>query len=247
MVFYQACKEYLIHPRTFEFVKSVDEMTVDTVKVPQYLWSHGDKLVFTEHWGRAEKSLDLELNNLRVDFMEHGSFFFADITTRDEAADKRLVFNLMCSLDVDTSYTTFTASHVAPTRTRVDSLRGIDYQLRTNGEEVKIWRHEYNKYEQVECQFETIPEHGKTDVSTIGVNSFSMGLSNNQWRVRYHGKTLNGECYAFVGGPWGILLSDDLKFDSLVYLSAVGNGTLVVEKVLYTVNPYIVKIMTLIK
>lgn len=247
MIFYQACKGWLIHPKTFEFVKSVDEITVDTVKVPPYLWSHGDKLVFTEHWGRAERVLELELNNLRVDFMEHGSFFFADITTRDEAAGKRLTFNLMCSLDVDTQYTAFTTPNASPIRKRLDSLRGIDYQLVMNDSPAKVSSHKYGQYEQLECQFETIPEHGKTDVSTIGLNDFSIGLSNHQWRVSYHGKMLNGSCYALVCGPWGIILSDDLKFDSLVYLSAVGNGTLVVEKIMYTVNSYIVKIRTLIK
>lgn len=74
---------------------------------------------------------------------------------------------------------------------------------------------------------------------------FSYGLRHEQYGVVYKGRRLNGTSYAFLFGTWAVLLDDDLKYDSLVVLEGADSATLCVNAVIHTVNPYMVKVKTL--
>lgn len=88
---------------------------------------------------------------------------------------------------------------------------------------------------------------GKASSGLIGDNLFIFVLSNYDYDVSYRGTLLNGKSYALLCGPWAILLSDNLEFDSLVYLNGARGYALDVEHIMYTVNPYMVKMKTLVK
>lgn len=71
-------------------------------------------------------------------------------------------------------------------------------------------------------------------------------VSDEKFKIAYKGRNLELTSYVIIFGPWAILLSDSLEFDSLVHLSSVThNLTLDIEKVAYSVNPYIVKMVVL--
>lgn len=67
------------------------------------------------------------------------------------------------------------------------------------------------------------------------------GLPCKQYDVYFRGRKIAGTSYVFLFGPWGILLSDDLKFDSLVIFRGSKLGAVDIDKVLFTVNPIMTK------
>lgn len=80
-----------------------------------------------------------------------------------------------------------------------------------------------------------------------GDNHFMLGLSQNPYDVYYKSKLLNGQSYALLCGNWAVILGDDFTFDSLCYLDGADENKLYVNKFVYSVNTYILKIMTMWK
>lgn len=76
-------------------------------------------------------------------------------------------------------------------------------------------------------------------------NNFQCGMLPRQVKVAYKGKEL-GSCYAFLFQSCAILLGDDFSFDSLVALEGIHNGVLQVQHFFYSVNPYCIKVVTLL-
>lgn len=107
---------------------------------------------------------------------------------------------------------------------------------------------EFSKTPQNKVYFRFIDGLGKMrDSSQTTPDIFSFGLSPLLHKVKYAGNLLNGSSYMFVCGTWGILLDDEFRFDSLAILSRIHvRPTMIVttvDKFLYTVNPYIMKLM----
>lgn len=80
-----------------------------------------------------------------------------------------------------------------------------------------------------------------------GADCFLYGLSDKQMSVSYRGEQLGGESYVLFCGPWGILLDDEFRFDSLALFAGYSEGCVNVDKFMYTVNKYVMKIMMLKK
>lgn len=75
--------------------------------------------------------------------------------------------------------------------------------------------------------------------------SLNYGMLNNDFRIEYKGRELEGSCYAYIFGVWAILLQDNLSFDALVTLKGYNKDKLVVDDFIYTSNVYIIKILSL--
>lgn len=73
------------------------------------------------------------------------------------------------------------------------------------------------------------------------------GVSSTKFGLMYNGKNLNRTSSAFLYGTWAVLMSDKFEFDSLVLLNRVADGVLCIDKIIYSVNPYMVKIMLMVK
>lgn len=94
--------------------------------------------------------------------------------------------------------------------------------------------------------FIQVPSLGKRSMAFCQ-EVFSYGVRSIKWRLRYHKKNLERQQYVFLCGFWGILLNDDMSFNSLVSLRTVSVPYLDIDKVLYTVDPSMVKTQMLIK
>lgn len=71
------------------------------------------------------------------------------------------------------------------------------------------------------------------------------GLTPKQFHVKYQGRMLNGTSYVLFCGPYGVLLDDDLSFDSFALFDGANNDYVTVDRFVYTVNPYVMKLMML--
>lgn len=103
-----------------------------------------------------------------------------------------------------------------------------------------------DKYRQSLAQtFSRITNLGYVRFDKAFVNDFSFGIPSVKFDVKYKGNRLNGMWNVLLYGPVAILLDDSMKFDSLAIMSGVKDGLVTVEKFLYSTNPYIVKVITL--
>lgn len=76
------------------------------------------------------------------------------------------------------------------------------------------------------------------------------GLMPFQYHAMYRGKPMGGSSYCLLCGPIGVLLDDDLKFDTLCILNGVSampgeTPEIDIRRVLYTVNAYVMKFVPL--
>lgn len=119
-----------------------------------------------------------------------------------------------------------------------DILDNVTYDIRSGSE-----------VDQYVCKcdhiFDYIEGLSKAGFKQFDNSDMQFGISEKRLRVTYKDKELNGTTYALIYGPWAILLSDDMKFDSLVYLDGLRYGTLYIHKIVYTVNTYVMKVMML--
>lgn len=76
-------------------------------------------------------------------------------------------------------------------------------------------------------------------------NWFSFGIPEHKLEIEYRDRYIRRQCYALIYGPIAILLDDNMNFSSLVSLIGVSDKCITVRQFLYTVDTYIVKIITL--
>lgn len=83
------------------------------------------------------------------------------------------------------------------------------------------------------------------EARTEAMDVFSYGFCKQKFSVVYNGRCLEKEYHAFLCGTWAVLLNDDLSFNSVVVVNDVRPYSLVVENILYTVDPYLVRMHVL--
>ena len=237
--FFQACsgKNCLIDRKTFKFCPQTSEALKEGIEVPFYLWyfkgadnhiwrmNDVQNVVFT-------KTDTIELNGLSVKLPGH-DYKRGDIVFYDTAQKRQR------ELTITVQLLTGGSSHGIV-------LHGASFGwvLDDDYKELLLQYHQPNWVAPNFCHVASL---GRINSGAIGLNTFSFGVNQEKYIVRYRGKKLNGSCYALLCGPWGILLDDDLQFDSLVILNGCTSAVLEIERVAYTVNPYVTKMVMLVR
>lgn len=238
MRYQQASRTHLIHPETFELVEELSEP--QEIAAPFYLnmFRPENRVNWKGVICQIELVFKLSLNELEVEFENGQMYKKAYLDFRDDKTGHRVFMRLKVDTDTVVSYSGGSTDEL---------FYGLEYKLDTAGYDPKFYRHDFDSDDWAKQNFCEIPDLGSQGVYRIGKNRFCMGISSRKWHLFYHGKEISHSCYALLCGTWAILLTDDLRFDSLVYLNGVVPGVLYMEKIAYTVNPYLVKVMTVIK
>ena len=84
-----------------------------------------------------------------------------------------------------------------------------------------------------------------SDIKTLIPMNY--GLIQSKYEVAYKGNKLDGTCYCFLFGIWGILLRDDLSIDALVLIRGQKGTLITIEHFLWTSSPYITKFILMMK
>lgn len=224
-----ANREYLIDTDTWKFVPLMDLKRPFECEVPFPYWKYGSRTVHRQLAGFIKFNVFrlapvLHLNNLHLQ-VNMSDCIGMQFTANGVSKAFLLSFRCNCW-----------RTQIAGLRT----LNSVEYRLSDDGS--------------VQQHMSVVPEwHGQqlhksaSDKFESFVN-FTMQymVSDEKFKIAYKGRKLELTSYVIIFGPWAILLSDSLEFDSLVYLSSVThNLTLDIEKVAYSVNPYIVKMVVL--
>lgn len=217
--------------------KLIDLKTIrgETVSVPQFLWSAsvmnpglpgssvGRETYKSDHLGVAcEKSNILSLKDCSV---------VVPATQKNVGRAVKVVSGGRLSIESVSERVSFTQV-VMLKRQIYDDVKESQYTHGTN----------------VPSVYRALAD-GMPFLKTLAFmnNHLPYGLTPQQFKLWYRGRTLNGWSYVFFAGNIIILLGDDFTFDSFALWSGqTPDGELVVEFFVYSVNPYIVKMMTLL-
>lgn len=235
MRYLQANTSWFIDYESFEFVSKMMCRGPFEVNVPFYLWSYGNQPIIQTDLGPDpysifQKTSGVELNRLQIRFRE--SHRYVDVWFFDKTKSEYVELDLSCILHRGVH--------------NQSEIVGVDYHIIFGNKIIKpITRF---------CptfgipKFPLIKELGNCNVNEAeSFDVLSFGISRWRYCVVYKGHALKDTWLAFVCGTWAILLTDKLEFDSLVLLSRAVDGELGVDQIIYSVNPYIVKVKTMMK
>lgn len=132
-------------------------------------------------------------------------------------------------------------------------IKGMSRLDPDNGHQVvlQIYQEGYTakklKYKFNSCAYPTDGLAFDTDTNMDQDNYTSLwGLTEFQTKIYWVDDfKLDGTCYVFVFGHWGILLTDDLQVDAIVAIRDIDMDEIRLQDCIYTSNPYIAKLMLL--
>lgn len=236
-MFLKCAKDWLLDLESFNFIQDSKKLGNASISVPFFLFD--DTVRGSDNpnlWGVA----DFTLRNLHIEFPDE-NYSQGKIKYKDKASGREVSLFLRCQLHYSGS-----------------NVFGVGYsKLLIDGK--SLGPHITAFGDNGIYNFQNIAGLGwysglrrRADGYAGGYvggiqTSLPYGLLPQQFKVRYKGKELCGTSFVFIAGTWGILLDDDLSFDSLVLFKEVSQRAVVVDKFVHTVNPYVVKVMTLSK
>lgn len=235
MAYIQTAYATILDTSTFSFtsLQEVSKIGKQKVLVPQHLYPFQDKeRLIRDTSTLLSRAEEFDLNNLHLYLyvMPNFSETYGTVVFPDKRTGKQLEYKM----------------HNKAIYDGMDDVAYLDIDGTFAGERVREridldeppWG--YPRYKQSKSHFSLRMKYAEDTV-------FNFGLTQDQYGVVYRGKQLEGTTYVLFMHAWAILLTDDMQFDSLVVLNGVKGGKLSVERFLYTVNPYIVKTMTLVR
>lgn len=237
-----ANKYFAIEQETFKFVPTryCDEKA--NIDVPFYFWPAAMKMLPKSYLTQQQT---IELNELSINFksfvIQDGVLFFdfhqCLLDFKDRGSSKSL------TLVVDPMF-----GHVNFLDVYSVQLRDVDYDLYVDEIKIATHRTRFITSQVVTLpRFYTYPELAVLKAKAHSVQDrFCFGIISDVSWVVYRGQKLNRKYLIMLCGTYAVLLTDDMKFDSLAVLDQTLHGMIFVDKFLYSVNPYIVKLMTLL-
>lgn len=213
--------------------------------VPAYMWAD-------EYLGLKRKDYDY----LQTHTMEHAGYCYMR-ASRMKLKDLEVYINTEISADV-----------VSPVSKIVFNFRGKENCITVNAKALMGWGRSSNVEHVVDVNGITKRykndldlTYDENDISMFspvmgvcysrlknsGLTKFPFGLRRSQYRIVYHGKWIDGTCYAMLCGTYAVLLNDDLSFHSLGLLCGCTTEALNISRFIYTTNTFISKLMTLLK
>lgn len=228
-----------------KIVTKAERYNPNNTYIPKYLWGSdiSPKLVtgFEMHNGELVNTFSnnietdsIELYGIRVTFFDE---FSADITFYDNRKKQRHQVSIVGT-------PSFIVRNIG-TKRKDKILTHVDLVMTFDGAS-KIFRSEILD----RTAFKPIGYLGQRCVETTTKSNtlwFSYGMLNNDYKVEYLGRELEGSCYALMFGLWAIILQDNLSFDALVTIKGCNRDKIVIDKFIYTSNVYLIKVITLWK
>lgn len=177
---------------------------------------------------------NIKLNDLSIDFY-NSTYGLIRVTYFDKKLDKSIAMEINC----------IPFHEVSNVRGKMAMIvTGMDYEIgMTDKGHMKF----HTMFDEVDQAFARITPLATQRGASYVKNVMSYGMSHVKLSFRYKDQDLKDRYYAFICGVFCVILDDEMRFDSLALLSGVRKGYLYVDKFVHTVNPYIVKIVTLWK
>ena len=214
---------WLLDPKTWKFIEWGRQITPCRVDTPFYLWNHGSAKGSRVSDGKREwyRIKTIQLNGFKVKM--ESSYKRGEIMLGNG-----MQFIVGCYPKRRHNYNGSV------------TVIGCDFSVSFDKEPI-VFTSMYD----AEYSFVHVTELGQVAEDGRIRDSFSYGLLPSRYVICYRGRQMRLERYVLVCGSWAVLLTDDMQFETLCALGGMTNSVLNINRVIYTLNPYIVKAMTL--
>lgn len=247
MDFLKISEHYLLDREKWKIVPLAKRGQQFDVDVPFFFWNYEERDVhriptsmqvvngkLENVYSTFKHVQDIKLNALSIDFY-NGTYGLVKITYFDQKLGNEVAIGLTCIPFHETVRVRGKWEMV---------VTGMDYQI---GMTDKERTQAHTLFDGVEQAFVHVSSLATQQGSSYGKNVMSYGMSHMKLPFQYRGQELKYKYYAFICGVFCVILDDEMRFDSLALLSGMRKGAIYVDKFVHTVNPYIVKIITLWK
>lgn len=245
MRYLQCSNTWLVDKDTMGFVEMNQRVDPCEVDVPFYFWGYASewgnyvsntyKLCANNEYTVMKRVSIIELNHLSIEFLDgyrHAFVKFYDTVKKRPSV-----------IEIDSNPYPYGILNLGGKQTR--GMSGLTYVLRIDGEGCSCFA-ELPRLSSAIEDFEIMPDLGRHIQDGACAQNFCYGVAPTMYTVDYKHRMLNGKSFVMLCGPWAILLTEDMSFDSLVFLNGVRKDhTLWIERFAYTVNPNILKVRML--
>lgn len=219
---------WLVNPETWEIVNIEDRQRGIEIDIPYILWEWGsiDSYYMPGSSDICHRVYKMELNGLEVAIPVSGG----GSIVRFKDKDKEHKIKVM-------------KSHIMTPYESAPRIHATNYACYVDGE--------CKEYSTSHWSFEREFKFIKGLLSAYPMQSCKdrlfHGIKESKYHLVYRETPIQHDCYALMMGTWAILLTDKFEFDSLVILREANQVELVIDSIVYTMNPYMTKIMVMVK
>lgn len=252
--YFQASRSWFLNEQTLEFVPKDKVPLVADIDIPWYRWS------FNSNSDKSRSEVEFMRNKGKPDARPAEGTIRKTyvICLRDfmiSSTPKSSRYKIIGVVDKDALNITL---DVVPNVTPTFNVFAVEFTALVNGTSVpsehltiaanynriegldKLWDNTQNPFAQVPYTM------GARNGIWTDTSMFSYGLMQKQIKVYYRNKLL-GKSLVYMFGAWAVILDDDLRFDALAVIDGCEAEEISIKRFLYTVNPYIVKKMVMLK
>lgn len=205
--------------------------------VPWYFWRHGAAVTMKELPDKVFllKRSTLDFHDLQIKFLPN----YRDVKVRfkDTVTQQQRLIEVSVNIEEEVRFRNGNR--------REYELKGFEYTMKSHDFE-KQWRQDVDVRDHYR-DFSKVMMLGMHSEGHPNGADLNYGVDGRQFTVSCNGRTLSGTTYVMLCGSWAILLSDDFKFDALVTIKSLKSYVLDVDKFIYSNNPYITKMMFLMR
>lgn len=240
-----ASKRFLIDKSTHQFIPITRKLSSLEIDIPFYFWESARSLL-RNRTHLLHRTHRIQLNGCSVEFTKFMCKGEMPLLDSHSALIKYSSGQTTESYHMNVKPTFGNINYIDMNDTQ---LRCVDYVIWKDMGSVPDFSSDFfgtptSALPRFNCLYDM--GYVKTQYNAVS-DMFFYGLSDQQYQVCYRGKKLNGKSYVMMCGTWGVLLGDDLSFDSIVSFCGVEDGCLYIDNILHTINPYIIKVKTLVK
>lgn len=225
MAYLQTSDKWLIDRENWEFVEAISLLgKKEDIEVPFFFWNHGGKdtvttkTVFGQPGNRYQRVYNMKLNGFSVKF-------------NISCDDVKLVLP-------NKTFTVRTDSELAPSFGSAGGMRllGVGFKFITD-DKTTAFTHYFDGRDYISAWGLYISRYENI--------ALSYGISSLKFDVYFLGTQLKGKRHVFFIGAWCILLDDKFHFEAIGIFKEIHGLDVRLDKIIYTENPYIVKVVTL--
>lgn len=220
---------WLVNPETWEIVNIEDRRRGVEIDIPYFLWEYDsvDTCYMPGSSDICHRTYKMELNNLEIAIpVSEGTGTIARFTAKGQEHKIKVM-----------------KSHIMTPYTALHNIHTTNYACYVDDEckeyATSHWSFS-NEFKFIKGLLSQYPTKSCKD-------RLFFGIKESKYHLVYRETPIQHDCYALLMGTWAILLTDKFEFDSLVVLREANQVELVIDSIVYTMSPYMTKIMVMVK
>lgn len=231
MHYIQASHKWLMEKETYEFFERSGNIPKPyEVDVPPFYWTHGKDSEFLAKHENGEVFGTYRLAE-RIDFNDFGVVFLDGASLVSVVSGDKPIITISVVKQGEVK-----SSH------KFESYcKSADFTYT-----YKDVTHTYSRsYTGHHSRISFAPIIGLHSESFINIRAFCYGFARAHFNIWYREEDLKIQRKVYFLGPWCIIMTDDMKLETVAVIDGCSSFILGIDKVLYTESRFLTKVVTL--